>query len=361
MKQTWHEKNSKRGRVHQPSQISKINFDRPHPERDANYSKRKRWDFDPRPVYHCESNLDWNKLLLASDGNASVLCFKNKTNKSDPNYDESPVYTPSTFADIVKDMNSEDFHVFLVLNRTEGDINKIEEAKGQSDNKLWFSFRSGVITASVANSVLSITKRLKPNPKTIENVVAKILNYSKPIRVASLSYGTEYEKYARKHYVMQNKKIHLKFECQDSGGNGNLEIKCPFTHRDKSIAEYSKFSGSCIQYCNEKYILKQNHAYHTQIQHQMYITGRNYTDFFVYLQRESCTIRIQKDPNYEIVQVPKLLNFFNLYILPEMLDLKISDKFAAKSLLDDMVNIIVNRVDAEAIQRELNQIISKKN
>ena len=57
VKQKWHEKNSKRGRVHQPSQISKINFDRPHPERDANYSKRKRWDFDPRPVYHCESNL----------------------------------------------------------------------------------------------------------------------------------------------------------------------------------------------------------------------------------------------------------------------------------------------------------------
>ena len=112
-------------------------------------------------------------------------------------------------------MNSEDFHVFLALNRTEGDINKIEEAKGQSDNKLWFSFRSGVITASVANSVLSITKRLKPNPKTIENVVAKILNYSKPIRAASLSYGTKYEKYARKHYVMQNKKIHLKFECQE--------------------------------------------------------------------------------------------------------------------------------------------------
>ena len=93
----------------------------------------------------------------------------------------------------------------------------------------------------------------------------------------------------------------------------------------------------------------------------MYITGRNYTDFVVYLQRESCNIRIQKDPNYEIVQVPKLLNFFNRYILPEMFDLKISDKFAAKSLLDDMVNIIVNRGGAEAIQREFNQIISKKN
>ena len=130
----------------------------------------------------------------------------------------------------------------------------------------------------------------------------KILNYSKPIRAASLSYGTEYEKYARKHYVMQNKKIHLKFECQESGGNGNLEMKMPFHTLRQSIAEYSKFSGSCIQYCNEKYILKQNHAYHTQIQHQMYITGRNYTDFVVYL-RESYVFK--KDPNYEVVQVPK--------------------------------------------------------
>ena len=82
------------------------------------------------------------------------------------------------------------------------------------------------------------------------------------------------------------------------------------------------------------------------------------TSLFIYKER---VIRIQKDPNYEVVQVPKLLNLFNRYILPEMLDLKISDKFAAKSILDDMVNIILNRVDAEAIQRELNQIISKKN
>ena len=85
--------------------------------------------------------------MLASDGNASVLCFKNKTNKSDHNYDESPVYTPSacnprTFADIVKDMNSEDFHVFSTKQNRRR-YNKIEEAKGQSDNKLRFPLEVG--------------------------------------------------------------------------------------------------------------------------------------------------------------------------------------------------------------------------
>ena len=52
-------------------------------------------------------------------------------------------------------------------------------------------------------------------------------------------------------------------------GNGILEIKCPYTHRDKSISEYTSFSVSCIEFSEitKSYVLKPQHAYHTQVQY----------------------------------------------------------------------------------------------
>ena len=46
-----------------------------------------------------------------------------------------------------------------------------------------------------------------------------------------------------------------------------------------------------------------------QIQHQMFVTGRLYGDFEVFLVKESVTIRIMKDVNYENDVVPKLSCF----------------------------------------------------
>ena len=52
-----------------------------------------------------------------------------------------------------------------------------------------------------------------------------------------------------------------------------------------------------------------------QIQHQMFVTGRLYGDFEVFLVKESVTIRIMKDVNYENDVVPKLSCFYDLLFL----------------------------------------------
>ena len=62
------------------------------------------------------------------------------------------------------------------------------------------------------------------------------------------------------------------------------------------------------------YFIKPSHYYHTQVQHQIYVIGVEYADFVVYLQKESCMIRIAHDPTYKEHSVPLLLNYFNLHV-----------------------------------------------
>ena len=74
-------------------------------------------------------------------------------------------------------------------------------------------------------------------------------------------------------------------------------------------------SNSCIiKGSDDKLILKSNHAYYSQVQHQMFVTGFSYTDFVVFLRKDSCIIRIRKDDDYELKSVPLLENF--MYIVP---------------------------------------------
>ena len=55
----------------------------------------------------------------------------------------------------------------------------------------------------------------------------------------------------------------------DCCGVGNLEIKSPFSHRDKNIQQYVNQRNSCLAQSTDtvdvEYILKQNHPYYTLI------------------------------------------------------------------------------------------------
>lgn len=144
-------------------------------------------------------------------------------------------------------------------------------------------------------------------------MVAKILGYTPVAKSASLSWGIEHEVYARKRYTRQQKSLHKGFSCKDTGlrihhekfmlgasayglisctccdGFGVLEIKCPYSARDKNMRDYATSHNSCINAMSATtgvvYTLKPSHPYFTHIQHQMYVTGATYADF-VYLPQE---------------------------------------------------------------------------
>ena len=264
-RQVWHETVRKGEKIHPPVRMKAVSFNRPHPEYEHGYTKPKRATFDPRPLQDREVIIDWNKVFTATEGCASVLCFKS-TLSSDHQYinnSSTSKIKPLTLQFIVTDsQNFNEFESLAKENRTSDHISEIELlTKGQSSNDLWFDYRKGVITASVSHNVLTKFKKLHPSVISIENLVAKILGYPKKVKTASLSWGIEHETYARKRYIKQNRRMHKNFSCNESGlilhsenfmsgasvdgvvtcaccGIGNLEIKCPFSHRDKNIQQY---------------------------------------------------------------------------------------------------------------------------
>ena len=191
----------------------------------------------------------------------SALCFK--TPSSDHEYSGSFSANikpkPMTMLSIIAKLESEaQVKDALQENRTLDHITDIEKlTKGQSENREWFDYRKGVITASISHNVL--TKVRNPARSSGDNLVARVLGYNRQVKTAAMSWGIEKEKYARKRYVKEIKKQHKKFSCEESGlilhsecymlgasvdgrvtcdccGVGNLEIKSPFSHRDKTYS-----------------------------------------------------------------------------------------------------------------------------
>ena len=229
--------------------------------------------FDPRAVNNRNVEIEWEKLRAVSKGTASVLYFKNVMNEDLDAQDQvMSELKPMTLESIACNSSSlQDFNALLMQQRTKEKISKIENlTKGQNSNSLWFEYRSGVITASIAHQVLCKYRKKNNSPSSIDNLVGKILGYSKPFKTPSTSWGVENEKYARKRYIKKSRSGHKRFKCEETRlklhpervmlgasvegivscaccGIGCLEIKCPFSHREKSVEEYVQESDSCLE------------------------------------------------------------------------------------------------------------------
>ncbi|KAM3835496.1 uncharacterized protein M6D78_010098 [Vipera latastei] len=60
----------------------------------------------------------------------------------------------------------------------------------------------------------------------------------------------------------------------DTGKNlGLLEVKCPYKHRNKTVAEACKDKTFCLEKEGSSYSLKKEHPYYTQVQCQMKVSG----------------------------------------------------------------------------------------
>ena len=91
---------------------------------------------------------------------------------------------PMTLESIVCTSSSlQDFNTLLKQHRTKEEILKIENlTEGQNSNSLWFEYRAGVITASIAHQGLCKYKKKNNSPSSINNLVGRILGYSKPFK-----------------------------------------------------------------------------------------------------------------------------------------------------------------------------------
>ncbi|CAN7995697.1 unnamed protein product [Ixodes hexagonus] len=108
--------------------------------------------------------------------------------------------------------------------------------------------------------------------------------------------------------------------------DGLLEAKCPYTaFRYDTIVETSKKHRIGVKICKKGCLcLPKTHPYYHQIQGQLHISNRVYCDLAVWSPTDFFVQRIQRDTKFWKTAVPKLREFFFHYLLPELLDPRVS-------------------------------------
>ena len=129
-----------------------------------------------------------------------------------------------------------------------------ENTREQASSRIWFQQRSGRVTASKLKSAIA-TDPSKPPQSLIKSICYPNLQSFKS---AVCKYGVEHEDIAQKEYAQRMSKVHTNFEIANTGliieplypfmgaspdavisctccGRGVLEMKCPFTCKDKDF------------------------------------------------------------------------------------------------------------------------------
>lgn len=113
---------------------------------------------------------------------------------------------------------------------------------------------------------------------------------------------------------------------------GFLEVKCPYTIRDKVPLEACSDKIFCCTQIDGVMTLRRNHHYFCQVQGQMAVGDRPWCDFIIYTCKGISVERINFDVDFwEKQLLPKLTEFYDKCLAPEIvspihvLGLKIRD------------------------------------
>ena len=217
---------------------------------------------------------------------------------------------------------------------------KLEEAtRNLHQSKLWFKYRAGRVTASHLKAAVH-TDVTQPSQSLIKQICYP---ESRGGTSEAQEWGLKNEKTARDTYCSSVKKKHLNFTMSSSGlvvhpehphlgaspdgvvscdccGLGVLEIKCPFSCKNKSFTEASRNDPQfCLTKCEDSsFELKKAHAYYYQVQTQMKLTGARYCDFVVWSPNEFVVLQIDLADDFIAQAFEKATAFFKSGILPEL-------------------------------------------
>ncbi|XP_015772435.1 PREDICTED: uncharacterized protein LOC107350709 [Acropora digitifera] len=160
--------------------------------------------------------------------------------------------------------------------------------KGQRTNPLWHHVRKGRLTASNFGSVLN-AGRITPSllKKTgVQNEAEAINHFRKctglPVAETGIWLGPNGVLGASPDGLI--------------GQNHVLEVKCPYTQRNLTIAEAVLNDSFCLKRNHDgTYQLKQDHVYWHQVQGQLFLTRRHFCFFVVWTTKESTVLLIKRD------------------------------------------------------------------
>lgn len=235
-----------------------------------------------------------------------------------------------------RDLLAECKKVFKELSISKEEAAYLAEAtKLQSESLVWFEHRRGRLTAS---RFLSFCKTVVESPS--KSLIDAVFQRKTPPKAAALCWGIEKEEIARKQYEEIMKEKHASFKLSTTGlhvnpqyphlgaspdglvtcsccGDGLLEIKCPYSLRHTTPQSpgkdfYLKPSPDGVR-------LSTTHQYYYQVQGQLVICNRSYSDFVCWTPRGIHVERIARRDEVFLEMKPKLDKFFVHVILPRIL------------------------------------------
>ena len=220
-----------------------------------------------------------------------------------------------------------------------------KETRKQSKTALWFKYRAGRVTASRMKAVCH-TDVTNPAQSLVKSICyPEAFNFTSK----QTSWGCRHEKQARDRYEKTVRFKHTNLQVAECGlfinpqwpfvgaspdgiitcdccPKGVLEIKCPFCHRDESIAAaITSDKNFCLTEVDGQISLDHCHAYYYQVQTQIFVCDIEYCDFCVctFSGDEESTIHIERiyrnNKFWKDHCVPKAKVFFKTCLLPELL------------------------------------------
>ena len=100
--------------------------------------------------------------------------------------------------------------------------------------------------------------------------------------------------------------------------SGLLEVKTPFSVRNKTLDEACSGKTFCLEKKGSKFKLKRKHDYYYQVQCQLYCTNTSWCDFVVRTERDIHVERVYRDHKWWGLQLAKLRKFYFSALVPEL-------------------------------------------
>ena len=225
------------------------------------------------------------------------------------------------------------------------------QTRNQGLSTLWHDHRVGRVTASVFGRVAKLRQS-----EFSTSLVKTIMGYTKPSPfIPAIKWGRDNEDAARQQYRAFMEAKHRSFFVRSAGlcvntayaylgaspdgivnclccGEGLLEIKCPFKHRNVdpvNITDDTFF----LHFTEDGLHLKLDHSYYYQVQGQLAVCEKDYCDFVCWTKQGMHVERIARNEHFFNMFAPKLEEVFFQYILPEVMtkNLLASDKPGSSS------------------------------
>ena len=209
--------------------------------------------------------------------------------------------------------------------------------RDQADNMQWLVERRKRLTASKVGSIAKMKKTTKRSSKV------KQLLYSTFKGNKATRYGCAKEEETIQLYIAhQRSHGHPELSVEKCGlfvsvtnpwiaaspdgvvrnpgdtSKGLVEVKNPFSMKDKSLAEACKSSAFCLENKDNTFRLKVKHDYFYQVQCQIYCTNSDWCDFVLQTDKDIHIERIQRDRKWWDTQLTKLQKFYFSALLPEL-------------------------------------------